>query len=264
MSDCDPSPRSARSRAPRLPRRRRDPRQPDRHRSRRSAGASPGATLRARPRDDRRRRAAASANAAPGRRAADAEKVVEAWMPVPHDVRRRVVGPAPRDDGRHADRPLRQPEHRVHRRLARSRRRSCSACAARRATRSTTPRATGSRRTRRGCSSSRSTCVSRRRLRPRRARSAPTASRVPRDPPRRHRTSACSTSRRPTTGCASRSVHPGVTVDEVVGATGFELVVARRRARDAALPTDEELRAASARSSTRNGAARASRGARAA
>ena len=37
-----------------------------------------------------------------------------------------------------------------------------------------------------------------------------------------------------------RSVHPGVTVDEVVAATGFELVVPRRRAR-VALPTADEL-----------------------
>ena len=38
-----------------------------------------------------------------------------------------------------------------------------------------------------------------------------------------------------------RSVHPGVTVDEVVAATGFELAVPARRARPR-LPTDEELR----------------------
>ena len=38
-----------------------------------------------------------------------------------------------------------------------------------------------------------------------------------------------------------RSVHPGVTVDEVVAATGFELVVADD-VRESRLPTDDELR----------------------
>ena len=38
--------------------------------------------------------------------------------PVPADVRRALERQAPRDDGRHPDRPLRQPEHRLHRRLA--------------------------------------------------------------------------------------------------------------------------------------------------
>ena len=38
-----------------------------------------------------------------------------------------------------------------------------------------------------------------------------------------------------------RSVHPGVTVDEVVEATGFELVVPDDVA-ETRLPTDEELR----------------------
>ena len=38
-----------------------------------------------------------------------------------------------------------------------------------------------------------------------------------------------------------RSVHPGVTVDDVVAATGFELAIRRRRP-ETRLPTDEELR----------------------
>ena len=46
---------------------------------------------------------------------------------------------------------------------------------------------------------------------------------VPRDAPRRDRTSACSTSSTPDDRMRLRSVHPGVTVDEVVEATGFEL-----------------------------------------
>ena len=39
--------------------------------------------------------------------------------------------PAPRDDGRHPGRPVRQPEHRLHRPVGAARRRSCSASAAR-------------------------------------------------------------------------------------------------------------------------------------
>ena len=38
-------------------------------------------------------------------------------------------------------------------------------------------------------------------------------------------TSPCSTSAVPTTACGCVSVHPGVTVDDVVAATGFELVI---------------------------------------
>ena len=39
-----------------------------------------------------------------------------------------------------------------------------------------------------------------------------------------------------------RSVHPGVTVDDVVAATGFELVIDATGRRTSRLPTDEELR----------------------
>ena len=41
----------------------------------------------------------------PGRRSTDADKVVEAWNPYRTMFDVRVVGPAPRDDGRHPDRP---------------------------------------------------------------------------------------------------------------------------------------------------------------
>ena len=105
-------------------------------------------------------------------------------MPFRHDVRHRLVGPAPRDDGRDADRPLRQPEHRVHRRRGRSRRRSCSACAARRATRSTTRRATGCRSTRPRVFVEQVDCVSG--VGYDRAAAAGRRGAVPRDPPRRH------------------------------------------------------------------------------
>jgi acyl CoA:acetate/3-ketoacid CoA transferase beta subunit len=39
-----------------------------------------------------------------------------------------------------------------------------------------------------------------------------------------------------------RSVHPGVTVDEVVAATGFELAPPAGDVPETPLPTDEELR----------------------
>ena len=38
-----------------------------------------------------------------------------------------------------------------------------------------------------------------------------------------------------------RTVHPGVTVDEVVGSTGFELVIAGHVG-ETRVPTDDELR----------------------
>ena len=52
---------------------------------------------------------------APRRRRPTRRKVVEAGTRT-GDVRRRLVGAAARDDGRQPDRPLRQPEHRAHRR----------------------------------------------------------------------------------------------------------------------------------------------------
>ena len=59
---------------------------------------------------------------------------------VPPGLRRGRLGPAPRDDGRHPDRPVRQPEHLRHRRLRAADRASCSVSAARPATPSTTAR----------------------------------------------------------------------------------------------------------------------------
>ena len=130
--------------------------------------------------------------------------------PVPVDVRHRVVGPAPRDDGRQPDRRVRQPELRGHRR----RLPEAEGAAAR------LPRRAGQHDQRhhdlldpepldRRCSSSRSTSC---------AASATTA--PPRSGRRRRgstrsagssRTSACSTSRRPDHRMRLRSVHPGVT-----------------------------------------------------
>ena len=63
---------------------------------------------------------------------------------------------------------------------------------------------------------------------------------VLRNPPSRHESRARSTSRRRTTACACGSVHPGVTIDEVVAATGFELVVPDD-VPDSRVPTDDEL-----------------------
>ena len=63
----------------------------------------------------------------------------------------------------------------------------------------------------------------RRRLRPRRR--AGRGGALPRHRASRHEPLPCSTSRRPTTGCACVRVHPGVTVDDVVAATGFELAI---------------------------------------
>ena len=59
------------------------------------------ATLRARPGDDRRRGAARRQRASRSA-STDPAKVGRGVEPVPRDVRRRVVGPAPRDDGRAA------------------------------------------------------------------------------------------------------------------------------------------------------------------
>ena len=69
--------------------------------------------LRTRPGDDRRRGDVRD-RSVPGRgdRRGEGRRGVE---PVPLDVRRGVVGPPSRDDGCLADRPVRQPEHRVHR-----------------------------------------------------------------------------------------------------------------------------------------------------
>ena len=57
------------------------------------------------------------------------------------------------------------------------------------------------------------------------AAAGPTASPLPRDPVRGHRTRPSSTSRPPDHRMRLRSVHPGVTVDDVVANTGFELVI---------------------------------------
>ena len=45
----------------------------------------------------------------------------------------------------------------------------------------------------------------------------------------------------PTTACGCVSVHPGVTVDDVVAATGFELAI-DGDVPQTRLPTDDELR----------------------
>ena len=76
---------------------------------------------------------------------------------LPQRLRRGVVGPAPHHDDGEPDRPHGQPEHLGHRRRTTGPRCSSSACAARPATRSTTPPATGCPTTPCAPSSSRST-----------------------------------------------------------------------------------------------------------
>ena len=134
--------------------------------------------------------------------------------------------------GAQPDRPVRQPELRVHRRLARSPRRSCSASAARRATRSTTrrsywiPNHSPQRVRRRRSTSCRGVGYDR-------------AAELGAGGARFHEIRRVVTNlgvldfETPDHRMRLRSVHPGVTVDEVVAATGFELVDRRRRARDA-------------------------------
>ena len=133
---------------------------------------------------------------------------------------------------REPDRPLRQPELRLHRRRTRSRRRSCSACAARPATRSTTARATGCRTTRPQVFVAKVDVRVGRRLRPRRGaraarRRASTRSAA------WSRTSACSTSRRRTTACGSSPCTRACRWTRSSKQTGFELAHPAERARDA-------------------------------
>ena len=62
------------------------------------------------------------------------------------------------------------------------------------------------------------------RLRPRR-RARRSGCGAPRAAPRRHQPRRARLRDGPTTACACVSVHPGVTVDDVVAATGFELAI---------------------------------------
>ena len=110
--------------------------------------------------------------------------------------------------------------------------RSCSACAARRATRSTTGRRTGSRATRRACSCPTVDVVS--------GVGYDRAAELGPDGGRFHDIARVVTNlcvldfETPDHRMRLRSVHPGVTVDDVVAATGFELAIDERRARVAA------------------------------
>ena len=161
--------------------------------------------------------------------------------PVPHDVRRRVVGPPPRDDGRAA-------------RSTSSATRTSRSSATRRSpkaqllgmrgapgnTINDTSPATGSRATRRGCSSPKVDVVSRRRLRPRRRARRLGAARFHELRARRHQPRVLDFET-PDHRMRLRRVHPGVTVDDVVAATGFELAIADD-VPETRLPTDDELR----------------------
>ena len=212
---------------------------------RRPAGA---ADLRARPADLRRRGVPARRRAA-ARRAARAERR-RRLDAVPPGLRHRRLGGAARDDGRQPDRPVRQPEHLLHRPAAQP-----EAPAARRPRRTRQHRqqprpATGCPSTPRASSSSSVDMVSRRRLRTGGCgwvRSRP----LPPAPPGRQRPRGPRLRRRPgPTPMRLVSVHPGVTVEQV--GRGHRLR-ARRRRRDVPTtrePTAEELRLI-ARCSTR-------------
>ena len=158
--------------------------------------------------------------------------------PVPHDVRRRVVGAPARDDEREPDRQVRQPELRVHRLVRRA-----AYAAARDARRAGQhdqrqdvvldpcahdPHVRARRRRRQ-----------RRRLRPRRASSKPDGGRF--HDIHRVVTNLCVLDfETPDHRMRLRSVHPGVTVDDVVAATGFELAI-DADVPTSRLPTDDEL-----------------------
>ena len=181
------------------------------------------ADLRARPRLHRRRRRAARRHRSRSARHPTPTKVVGSVAAVRQDVRHRVVGQAPRDDGRDADRPVRQPEHRVHRAVG-----EAQGAAPRRARRAGQHREPSDEllgaaaldpRVRRGRST---VCPASATTAPRpRARRRPRTTRSGASSP----TSASSTSRRADGAMRLRSVHPGVTVDEVTAATAFPLVI---------------------------------------
>ena len=118
-----------------LPRRRRVPGVPDRHSADHRRGSR--GHVRARSDDDRRRGAAGGELAPPA--GAPARRSSRAGA-VPQGLRPGLVGPAPRDDGRPRSTGSATRTSRASA-TTRSRRHSCSACAARRATRSITPRA---------------------------------------------------------------------------------------------------------------------------
>ena len=130
---------------------------------------------------------------------------------------------SPRDDGRHPDRPVRQPELRRHRRLQAARRCSCSATAARRATRSTTRRSywVPNHSPKVLCATVDTVC----------GIGYDRAAELGPDAARFHEIRRVVTNlavldfETPDHRMRLRSVHPGVTVDEVQAATGFELVV---------------------------------------
>ena len=185
-------------------RRRRDPGQPD------GPDPDPGrpagaAHLRARPAAHRRRGPSAGVG-----RPADGRhgRVTEGWLPYRYVFRHGGRGPAARDDGRGADRPVRQPEHLLHRRLGPAQ--GPAARGARRARQHRQPpgQLLGARGTRAGSSSTGWTW------------SAASATTAPRPRPARPPASTscawssptwrCWTSRRPDHTMRLRSVHPGV------------------------------------------------------
>ena len=162
-----------------------------------------------------------------------------ALQPVPADVRLGVERPPPRRDGRHPDRPVRQPELRRHRRLP-----AAEGAAARLPGRAgqhdqrhhlvlgAEPHA------RRCCASASTRCAaSATTAPPRSASRRPGSTRSASSSP----TSPCSTSTRADHRMRLRSVHPGVTVDEVQARHRLRARRARRRRPSTRLPTPDEL-----------------------
>ena len=131
--------------------------------------------------------------------------------------------PAARDDGRRADRPVRQPEHLLHRRPRPAQGPAARRARRARATPSTTRSATGCPGTRRRVFVERVDMVCGVGY-DRAAALGPQAA-VPRAAPGRHQPGGAGLRARRTTPCGSRSVHPGVPVGDVTAATGFPLAI---------------------------------------
>ena len=148
---------------------------------------------------------------------------------LPQGVRRGLVGPAQRDDDGLPDRPVRQPEHQRHRRLGPAQGPADRGPRGARATPSTTPPATGCPTTRPASFVEQVDMVSGVGLRPGRGGRAG-GHPVPRDPRVVVSNLGVFDFETPDHAMRLRSVHPGVTVEEIVEATGFELGGPRRRA----------------------------------
>ncbi len=157
---------------------------------------------------------------------------------LPAGVRGRVVGAAQPDHDGLPDRPHRQPEHQCHRRVGPAEGSAGGGPGSARATPSTTPPATGCRSTAPAPSSSRSTWSP--------GWATPGPRRPGRPPGAIHEIRRVVSDlgvfdfETPDRTMRLRSLHPGVTVDEVIEGTGFGLVIPPE-VPETRLPTPEEL-----------------------